>query len=219
MDIAHQQVLDSNYRFQRHVYNVTRRYYLLGRDRLISELAVPPEANVLEIGCGTARNLVRLAECYPEAQFWGIDLSCAMLATAGKAVARRGLSGRVTLAHADAACFDPRLTFGRETFDRIVFSYTLSMIPDWQLAIKQAAACLAPSGSIQIVDFGSGRRLPATVRRALRAWLRRFHVTPRDDLVPFLGRVAEGGQYELFAEETYRTYAVRAVLTSAPSVG
>ena len=46
------------YRRQRHIYDGTRRYYLLGRDRLIADLAPAAGANVLEIGCGTGSNLV-----------------------------------------------------------------------------------------------------------------------------------------------------------------
>ncbi|TIQ66810.1 MAG: SAM-dependent methyltransferase, partial [Mesorhizobium sp.] len=33
--------MDGVYRWQRHIYDLTRKYYLLGRDRLISGLEVP----------------------------------------------------------------------------------------------------------------------------------------------------------------------------------
>ena len=46
------------YRWQRHIYDGTRRYYLLGRDRLIANLRPDAGTTVLEIGCGTGRNLV-----------------------------------------------------------------------------------------------------------------------------------------------------------------
>ena len=49
------------YRWQRFIYDATRRYYLLGRDQLIAELAPGAGAAVLEIGCGTGRNLVQAA--------------------------------------------------------------------------------------------------------------------------------------------------------------
>ena len=49
------------YRRQRHIYDGTRRYYLLGRDRLIADLAPAAGASVLEIGCGTGSNLVLAA--------------------------------------------------------------------------------------------------------------------------------------------------------------
>jgi S-adenosylmethionine-diacylgycerolhomoserine-N-methlytransferase len=41
------------YRWQRHIYDATRRYYLLGRDRLIAGLRPAAGQSVLEIGCGT----------------------------------------------------------------------------------------------------------------------------------------------------------------------
>ena len=53
------------YRRQRHIYDGTRRYYLLGRDRLIANLGPNTGADVLEIGCGTGRNLVHAARLFP----------------------------------------------------------------------------------------------------------------------------------------------------------
>src|SRR5258708_28793702 len=40
---------------QRHIYNATRRYYLLGRDPLIAGLPPPARANLPELSCGTGR--------------------------------------------------------------------------------------------------------------------------------------------------------------------
>ena len=54
--------MDKVYRHQRHFYDFTRHYYLLGRDRLIRELNITPGESVIEIGCGTARNLIRIAQ-------------------------------------------------------------------------------------------------------------------------------------------------------------
>ena len=39
--------MDAIYRTQRHFYDLTRKYYLLGRDRLIRELAPPKGGTVL----------------------------------------------------------------------------------------------------------------------------------------------------------------------------
>jgi len=57
--------MDAIYRYQRYIYDASRKYYLLGRDRLIGELAPPPGGSVLEIACGTGRNLVKAARRYP----------------------------------------------------------------------------------------------------------------------------------------------------------
>ncbi len=54
--------MDRHYRFQRYIYDATRTHYLLGRRHLIRQLAPPPRGTVLEIGCGTAWNLVRAAK-------------------------------------------------------------------------------------------------------------------------------------------------------------
>ena len=74
--------MDGNYRWQRHIYDLTRRYYLFGRDRLLHVLAPEPGECILEAGCGTARNLLVLARHQPHARFFGLDASALMLETA-----------------------------------------------------------------------------------------------------------------------------------------
>ena len=61
-------LMDRMYRHQRHIYDLTRKFYLLGRDRLIAALD-PAAGDVLEIGCGTGRNLILAARRYPNARF------------------------------------------------------------------------------------------------------------------------------------------------------
>src|SRR5215813_4815856 len=104
--------MDRMYRHQRHVYDLSRKYYLLGRDRMIARLAPAPGQSVLEIGCGTGRNLIAAARCYPRACFHGLDVSAAMLATARRSLARAGLSARIRLAQADATAVDAAALFG-----------------------------------------------------------------------------------------------------------
>ena len=53
------------------------------------------------------------------------------------------------------------------------------MVPDWQGAIREAAAKLAPGGRLEIVEFGQQSGLPRLWRRLLFAWLARFDVEPR----------------------------------------
>jgi S-adenosylmethionine-diacylgycerolhomoserine-N-methlytransferase len=201
------------YRHQRYVYNVTRKYYLLGRDRLIADIGARDGARVLEIGCGTGRNLVLTARKYPGALCFGIDLSTEMLASATRAIARAGLSSRVHVAHADAIAFDPALLFGTGQFDRIFISYSLSMIPQWQNVVDKALSHLAPGGELRIIDFGGQERLPAVFRRLLWRWLSAFHVAPRDDLEAVLQtRAAATGATMTFARP-YRGYAQYAVVS------
>ncbi|GAA0332405.1 class I SAM-dependent methyltransferase [Sphingomonas oligophenolica] len=188
--------MDAIYRTQRHFYDLTRKYYLLGRDRLIRHLSPPPGGSVLEIGCGTGRNLIVAARTWPDARFFGIDISEAMLETARAKVAKAGLTGRITLAQGDATAFDAQALFGIREFDRVFQSYTLSMIPDWQGAIREAAAKLAPGGRLDIVDFGQQNGLPALWRKLLFAWLAKFDVSPRADLRKVVETIGQGNGLE-----------------------
>jgi S-adenosylmethionine-diacylgycerolhomoserine-N-methlytransferase len=216
-ELAARDLMDRLYRHQRHIYDLTRKYYLPGRDRLIERLAPPPGGRVLEVGCGTARNLVRAARAWPEAHFFGIDISAEMLVSARQSVKRSGLGRRIELACADATHFDPAVLFGEPCFSRIVFSYSLSMIPGWQRALDQALAWLAPEGQLHIVDFGGQERLPRWFRVGLRHWLAHFHVSPRDNLEGELARLA--GTIERL-ERPHGGYAQYAIFSRAhgPSV-
>jgi S-adenosylmethionine-diacylgycerolhomoserine-N-methlytransferase len=201
------------YRRQRHIYDGTRRYYLLGRDRLIAGLQPAAGATVLEIGSGTGRNLIVAARQYPDAKFFGIDVSTEMLTSAIAAIARGGLQSRIRVAHGDATAFDPRVIFGIPSFDHVMISYSLSMIPDWKSVLEHAASSLKAGGCLHIVDFGNQQGLPRTARSLLRRWLAIFDVTPRDDLERALNTIADSSGARLRFERPFRGYAQYALLT------
>lgn len=203
---SHGASMDAQYRLQRHVYDLTRKYYLLGRDELVRALAVPPGGSVLEVGCGTGRNLALVARRYRAARLFGIDISAEMLKNA-----RRNAPG-ARFAQADATGFEPALALGEAAFDRLFMSYTLSMIPDWQGALDQAARLLAPGGQLHIVDFGQQERLPRWFRALLTGWLRKFHVTPRADLFAACETVAARHGLRCTAVPLFRGYAWSAML-------
>ena len=182
--------MDRVYRRQRYIYDFTRKYYLVGRDSLIKNLALKPGARLVEIGCGTGRNLIAIAKAYPDAHLYGLDASAQMLETAQAQLVRAGLAGRVKLIHGLAENLRPD-AFGVEHFDHALFSYSLSMIPDWRQAVVAAAKALSEQGRIHIVDFGDLEKLPG--KRLLRAWLRRFHVTPRSELLKRLEELSPEG--------------------------
>lgn len=208
MASTHGGMMDDVYRTQRHFYDLTRKYYLLGRDKLIADLVPPPGGSVLEIGCGTGRNLVAVGRRYPGVQLHGVDISSEMLVSARNSIARAGLGDRTLLAEGDAADFDAVTLFGQATFDRVFISYALSMIPDWHGALEQAARCVAPGGRLDIVDFGQQDALPKLWRRGLFAWLAKFHVAPRADLGPVLARLADNLGSAGQCRSLYRGYAI-----------
>lgn len=209
---SHGALMDTLYRQQRHIYDLTREYYLLGRDRLVAELAPPQGGSVLEVACGTGRNLARVAKSRPDVQLYGFDISEEMLITARAKMSKKGLGDRITLAQGDATGFDPQTLFGVEKFDAIFQSYCLSMIPNWRGAVTEAAHHLAPGGQLSVVDFGDQADLPRWLRHGLQNWiLAPFHVTPRLELAEAMDQAAEsiGGSAQIISlKGDYCRYAV-----------
>jgi S-adenosylmethionine-diacylgycerolhomoserine-N-methlytransferase len=179
----HAALMDVVYKRQRHIYDLSRKYYLFGRDRLIRELALKPGERLVEIGCGTARNLIKIARRYPDCQLFGLDASQEMLKTASESISHAGLASRIRLVHGYAENLSPELFGETKSFDRAVFSYSLSMIPDWRAALKAAGGALTPNGKVHIVDFGDLTGLGSIGNRGLRAWLGLFHVRPRTEIL------------------------------------
>jgi S-adenosylmethionine-diacylgycerolhomoserine-N-methlytransferase len=208
-------LMDRMYRRQRHIYDLSRKFYLLGRDEAIARLRPAAGDKVLEIGCGTGRNLVKLARAYPEARLFGADVSREMLATAAASTARAGLASRIALAQADATAFDPRRLFGCASFERVMISYALSMISPWREALDQALDLVAPSGSLEIVDFGDCAGLPRPFKAGLKCWLAAFDVSPRDDLARAFEELAADRGMTCEIESWFRGYATLAVARRA----
>ena len=202
--------MDRMYRHQRHIYDLSRKFYLIGRDRTLDRLTLPPGGALCEIGCGTARNLVRLARRRPDAGLYGIDASQEMLRTAAGNLVQAGVAGRIRLARALAEEADPLVLFGRTApFDAVLFSYALSMIPDWRGALAHGLELLRPGGVLAIVDFGDRAGLPGWCGEALRRWLALFDVTPRPEIAAHLALLAAAGVGRLEAETLAGGYAFR----------
>ncbi|MEL6168202.1 MAG: methyltransferase domain-containing protein [Pseudomonadota bacterium] len=207
-DRGHADLMNAVYRRQRRIYDLTRKYFLFGRDRLIAELAPPADGHVLEVACGTGRNLAKIRKAYPNTTLYGLDISSEMLISA-----RAALGAGVQLAEADACSFDPETLFGQADFDRIVISFAVSMIPEWEAALAEATRHLAPGGTLLVVDFGDQTDWPGWFRNALHRWLAKFHVSPRTDLGAVFERLADGTGGQARVTRIMGDYARLATLT------
>lgn len=170
--------MNGMYRWWRHIYDATRAFYLFGRDELVSGLSITPQDNLCEIGCGTARNLIKIAKYSSAEKIYGIDISDEMLKTARRKIEKNNMGARIQLAQAAAATFNPHECFAclKGGFNKIIFSYVLSISPDWQRCIDRALAILPVEGEIHIADFGSERAHPAPIRVFMKKKLTMFHV-------------------------------------------
>lgn len=200
--------MDKMYRHQRYFYDLTRKYYLLGRDKLIAEMKISDGENVLEIGCGTARNLIILAEKYPQTNFFGLDASSEMLKTAQSKIDSKNLKN-ITLKTALADDFTFNETFGlNEKFDSIFFSYAVSIIPPWKESIINALENLKAGKTLYIVDFYDQADLPKWFRKILTSWLEQFHVKYPEELLPFLKDLERKDIGKLDVNPLYKRYSL-----------
>lgn len=167
----HRAFLNRYYRAARPIYDLTRKYYLLGRDRALSLLLADPWDSLVEVGPGTGRNLEILHRHRPSARIGGVEAADPML----DHTARRCPWARLTRGFAEDAEY---LDVLGEPPQRILFSYCLSMVQDPAAALTRAAAALAPGGEVHVVDFADLAGLPRLLRAGLRGWLETFHVAP-----------------------------------------
>ena len=190
--------LQRYYQLHSRIYDATRWSFLFGRTAIVNEAAaVVAPRRILEIGCGTGKNLQALARRFPNADLTGIDLSGEMLDIARRKLTP--LSNRVQL-HEQA--YSAALA-EENGFDLVLFSYALSMFnPGWDSAIEAAKHDLSPNGVIAVVDFHDS---PFST---FRKWMGVNHVRMEGHLLPTLNdtfqpvlsrpRLAYGGLWRYF---------------------
>lgn len=188
----HRARLDGFYAVQAEDYDRFRERLLHGRGELCADLAarLPDGFRLAEFGAGTARNLEFLAGHLARGRTWAVDLCPSLLVRARARIAAHAW-GTVEAVEADATAWR-----APEPLDAVLFSYSLTMIPDWFAAVDNALAALKPGGLLAVVDFYVSRPHPdAGLRRHGRlarwfwpAWFGHDGVHPSPDHLPYLRR-------------------------------
>jgi demethylmenaquinone methyltransferase/2-methoxy-6-polyprenyl-1,4-benzoquinol methylase len=139
------------------------------REAAIQALGVEPGMRVLDLACGTGLNLPYLARAVgPTGEVVGLDYTRAMLERA-KVRVEAGRYPQVRLVEGDAA----NLNFPEGSFDRIICTHALSIIPRSREALRRAVASLKPGGKLAVADL---KRLDAP-SEVLEPWYE-FVVNP-----------------------------------------
>lgn len=127
-------------------------------ERLVAQAGLRPGWRVLDAGCGAGAVTIRAARAIaPGGQVTGIDLAPQMLQRAATEARRhRQLSPLIMLRQADAA--DP--PFAPRSFDAVLASLVLYLLPDPAAALVHWRDLLAPGGTLAF-SWGPG---PADVR-------------------------------------------------------
>lgn len=143
--------LESFYKVQAPIYDVSRERLLKGREQLCSELVSRKcvRGDWLDIGAGTGWNLGLMAQKARNCEsITLIDLSLSLIKKAEERVHQLGLKN-VTLLNEDIL----RFKNSERQFDLITLSYSLTMIPSWFSVLEKAFQMLAPGGTIGVTDF------------------------------------------------------------------
>jgi len=159
---SHAERLAAFYAPQAQRYDRFRDRLLHGREELIAMLPIRRGDHLVELGGGTGCNAERLGPRLAKlARYTVVDLCQPLLARA------RVRADRLPALHVeegDATTWTPSCRV-----DCVLFSYSLTMIPDWQRAIDNAIAMVRPGGVVAAVDFYVGREHPAP-GMALHGW-------------------------------------------------
>ncbi|MGC9456662.1 MAG: methyltransferase domain-containing protein [Halothiobacillaceae bacterium] len=146
---------------------LTRPDTLAARAALLgANPADPQTARVLELGCASGGNLIPMAMRFPEARFFGVDLSKRQVADGQQRITSLGLTN-LTLEHADILDWSPPAG----TFDYIIGHGVFSWVPE-PVRMRILALCeqkLSPRG-IAFISFNTlpGFHLRAITRDMLR---------------------------------------------------
>src|SRR5262245_22785740 len=124
---------------------------------------LPPDARVLDAGCGAGRELLRVARLVPEGEVVGPDLAAGMVRTAHGAARAAGLD-HVACVQADVT--DLPAEFGG-AFDMVYNSLAHHHYPDPAAAAASVLRALRPGGVYCVIDPGPEwyTRLSAPIAR------------------------------------------------------
>jgi S-adenosylmethionine-diacylgycerolhomoserine-N-methlytransferase len=158
------------YAWHSRIYDATRWAFLFDRDAILEDLQLERGQKVIEIGCGTGRNLAGLhRRLGSEGQILAVDCAAPMLARSATRIQKQELNNVRLIG----------VEYGRSPIlagrtDVVLMSYSLSMIPTWERVLECALHELKPGGRIGVVDFCMEDRTTATTEFA--GWMAKNHV-------------------------------------------
>jgi demethylmenaquinone methyltransferase/2-methoxy-6-polyprenyl-1,4-benzoquinol methylase len=160
------------------------------RAKAVDRLDLRPGEHVLEIGCGTGRNLPFLSKAVgPHGRVYGVDISPGMLAKA-RALCDHNHWRNVELIEGDAAQYR-----APTPLDGVMFGLSYNTMPHHLTVLREAWAQLKPGGRLVIMDAklppGLGGRLvlPFSLWLMKHTMLGNPLIKPWEDLTRLAGSV------------------------------
>ncbi|ODS31462.1 MAG: phosphatidylethanolamine N-methyltransferase [Candidatus Scalindua rubra] len=181
------------FKFHSKIYDVSRWAFLLNREDAIEALKLEPGMTVLEIGCGTGLNFSSiLKRIGNNGILIGLDYSQEMLAKSKKKIEKFKWQN-VKLLCEDAENFNLSIKF-----NAILYSYSISMVSDWESSVMSSINHLKEGGRLVILDFYGFQGWGMACERAITWWLNKNHVSVNRNYEEFLSSVFANLELKIF---------------------
>lgn len=176
------------------------------RSRAVESLALKPGDRVLEVGCGTGRNLPFLSRVVGSAGcVYGIDISEGMLTKAREACEKNGFTN-VILIQCDASEYElPELV------DGVIFSLSYCTMRHRKQALRHAWAQLKSGGRLVMLDAKALSGWLGRLLYPLALWTLKLTVLGSPDIDELNDLEALTGQVEV-EEFQFGTYFIARVI-------
>lgn len=149
--------------------------FLFNRERAIDSLEIQPNDKILDLACGTGLNIHHLIKKSKSSNIMGIDYSESML---GKA---KQMYPSVKFIREDVS----KYKFNQK-FDKVICTYSLSMIEEWKRTILNIRKALNKGGKFVILDFHPWRGIIKPIYPVFRWWLGKHGVDAERNALPVL---------------------------------
>lgn len=182
---------DSHSAVNRRMFNaIARRYDLLNRvisfgldlkwrKRMVEEMRIPPDGQVLDLATGTADVALHILKRHPDAKVIGVDASEEMLLLGKEKIKRAGLEDEITLLAGDAM----QLNFTSDCFDAAGCAFGIRNVADRPQALEELVRVLKPGARVAIME-------PSRPEGRLFGFLFEFYFRK---MVPVIGSILSRG--------------------------
>jgi ubiquinone/menaquinone biosynthesis C-methylase UbiE len=143
-----------------------RGFYEMAFDEIAARLNAPPDAAILDAGCGSCAKSILLAS--RGFRVVAADFSEDALGLAARTIAARGLQDRISTRQGDLL----ELPFRDGEFPYVLCWGVLMHVPDVRRALSELARVLAPGGRL-VLSEGNMRAVQAVALRSLKRLLGR----------------------------------------------
>ncbi|MBO1062581.1 MAG: class I SAM-dependent methyltransferase [Aphanizomenon sp.] len=143
--------------------------------RLLSQVELSANANVLDLGCGTGRLLNRLANQFPEITGTGLDLSPQMLR-----IARQNNRHRPRLIYLEGNA--ENLPFAEGQFNAVFNSISFLHYPQPDQVLNEVARVLSPGGKFYLVDITFNNSSPCQITPHSPTGIRFYSQKQREEM-------------------------------------